>query len=194
MSVFSGLFQPGAIGASLGIQPFKPFEMATPGGSPQLAGLAEMAAKALPGEAGQLLAKGAQLAQSLSSAPAGNAGGLGAAAGALAAGAIPNALPGAGALGGSMPGVAGAIPGSLSQAASSLLPGQTAAVPDALARAAGALGVGGMPAAPGLPSAASKALAGQMPGADDLLSALPATGNPPLDQALTVAKALRQPG
>lgn len=186
MSVFSGLFQPGAIGASLGIQPFKPFEMATPGGPPHLAGLADMAAKALPGEAGQMLAKGAQLAQSLSApAGAGGAGTLGAAAGALTGGALPG--------GGSLPG-ANALPGSLAQAASSLLPGQTAAMPDGLARAAGALGSGSMPGAPGLPSAATKALSGQMPGADDLLAALPATGNQPLDQALTVAKALRQPG
>lgn len=106
MSIFANLFQPGAIGSNLGIQPFKPLEMMTPGG------LAQMAAKALPGPAGQLLSSGANLAQTLAAGAQAPAGALNSAlanaAGAAASGLIPGA---------------GALPGTLANAASTLAGG-----------------------------------------------------------------------
>ncbi|WP_029011794.1 hypothetical protein [Niveispirillum irakense] len=223
MSIFANLFQPGAIGSNLGIPPFKPLEMMTPGG------LAQMAAKALPGPAGQLLSAGANLAQTLGAgaqAPAGAlTGAMANAAGAAASGLIPGAgalpgtlanaaasLAGEGAPGaGMVSSLAQGLPENLSQSAFSqglsqagnALAGDAAAKPlrDAaqLASAAqnmlpavsGALPGGTNPSAAG--AIAQQVLAGQMPKADSLIAAMPATGSQPVDKAVTVAKALKQP-
>lgn len=245
MSIFANLFQPGAIGSNLGIPPFKPLEMMTPGG------LAQMAAKALPGPAGQLLSSGANLAQTLAAgaqAPAGAlTGALANTAGAAASGLIPGAgaLPGtlanaaASLAGGGVPGAA-ALPESLANAAASLadagapgvgmvsslaqglpqnlsqnafsqglsqagnaLADNAAAIPlrdasqlasaaqNMLPAAGGALPGGINPSAAG--AVAQQALAGQMPKADSLIAAMPTTGSQPVDKAVTVAKALKQP-
>lgn len=216
MSVFATLFQPGAIGSSLGISPFSPFNLQTPGA---LAEMARMAAQALPGPAGQMLNPALQMAQSLAAGgpQAGAASALNAGM-AQAASALGNAVPG-------MQAASGLLLGGMAQAASALganLPGMAgaggaAALPGTLPRSADLDAVAGSfapagqnalsslqglmpgtaassPAGGAASSLAAKAMAGEMPKADDLLAAAPSTGNPKIEQAVSVARALRQPG
>jgi hypothetical protein len=217
MSVFATLFQPGAIGSSLGIPNFTPFNLQTPGA---LAEMAKMAAQALPGQAGQLLNPALQVAQSMASggAQAGVASALNAGM-AQATSALGSTVPG-------MQAASGLMQGGMAQAASAL--------GSSLSGVTGASGAGALPA--GLPtsadldavaqsfapagqnalsslqgmmptdmgtsspmgqaasSLASKAMSGEMPKADDLLAAAPSTGNQKIDQAVSIARTLRQPG
>ncbi len=214
MSVFATLFQPGAIGSSLGIPPFTPFNLQTPGA---LAEMAKMAAQALPGPAGQLLNPALQMAQSLAAGgpQAGAANALNAGM-AQAASALGNAVPGmqaasgllqggmaqaASALGNTLPGMAGggsgALPGNLPTSADLDTVAQrfAPAGQNALSSLQGMMpGSATGPAGQAASALATKAMAGEMPKADDLLAAAPATGNQKIDQAVSVARALRQPG
>lgn len=192
MSVFATLFQPGAIGSSLGIPPFTPFNLQTPGA---LAEMAKMAAQALPGQAGQLLNPALQMAQSLA------AGGPQAAvASALNAGmaqatsALGGAIPGMSSASG-LGGLSNALPTSadLDAVAQSFAPTGQAALSGLQGMIPGGAGTTG-PAGEAASSLAAKAMSGEIPNTDDLLAAAPSTGNQKIDQAVSVARTLRQPG
>ncbi|MQP66278.1 hypothetical protein GE253_13100 [Niveispirillum sp. SYP-B3756] len=216
MSVFATLFQPGAIGSGLGIPPFTPFNLQTPGA---LAEMAKMAAQALPGPAGQLLNPALQMAQSLAAGgpQAGAASALNAGM-AQAASALGNAVPGmqaasgllqggmaqaASALGNTLPGMAGgesgALPGNLPTSADldavaqRFAPAGQNALSSLQGMMPGSATTTG-PAGQAASALATKAMAGELPKADDLLAAAPATGNQKIDQAVSVARTLRQPG
>ncbi|MEA1673574.1 hypothetical protein [Nitrospirillum sp. BR 11163] len=149
------LIQPGAIGASLGIQPYTPVSLsAAPAGfgsASNLGALANAAAPALPSSVGGPLGNAAQAAQLLGGGGT-SAGGLGQAAPGLLGGGSGLATPSLGAPALGAPSLASpAIPGASS------IPGASTA--SGLSNLASAAGVNtGLPSLPQAPSVAAPSL------------------------------------